>query len=66
MSDMNGNVLYTPGLHFGFNFPAFLIVMLLTMVLVRGIRESAESQQHHGHPENLRDPRLHHRGISLS
>jgi basic amino acid/polyamine antiporter, APA family len=43
MSDMTGNVLYTPGLHFGFNFPAFLIVMLLTVVLVRGIRESAEA-----------------------
>ena len=36
-------MLYAPGLHFGFNFPAFLIVMLLTMVLVRGIRESAEA-----------------------
>ena len=36
-------MLYTPGWHFGFNFPAFLIVMLLTVVLVRGIRESAET-----------------------
>src|SRR4029434_7546280 len=43
MSDMNGNMLYAPGLHFGFNFPAFLIVMFLTVVLVRGIRESAEA-----------------------
>ena len=33
----------TPGWHLGFNIPAFLIVMLLTMVLVRGIRESAET-----------------------
>ena len=32
-----------PGWHFGFNIPAFLIVMLLTVVLVRGIRESAET-----------------------
>ena len=29
------------GWHFGFNLPAFLIVVLLTVVLVRGIRESA-------------------------
>src|SRR5206468_6985139 len=27
----------------GFNIPAFLVVVLLTMVLVRGIRESAET-----------------------
>ena len=32
-----------PGWHFGFNIPAFLIVMLITVVLVRGIRESAEA-----------------------
>jgi len=43
LSDLKGNVLYTPGLHFGFNIPAFLVVMLLTVVLVRGIRESAEA-----------------------
>ncbi len=43
LTDLNGDVLYTPGLHFGFNVPAFLIVMLLTVVLVRGIRESAEA-----------------------
>ena len=35
--------VYTPGWHFGFNIAAFLIVMLLTIVLVRGIRESAET-----------------------
>src|SRR5437667_5142193 len=29
------------GLHLVFNLPAFLIVMLLTVILVRGIRESA-------------------------
>jgi basic amino acid/polyamine antiporter, APA family len=40
---VSGNVLYPPGFHFGFNCPAFLIVMLLTVVLVRGIRESAET-----------------------
>jgi APA family basic amino acid/polyamine antiporter len=43
MSSLQGNVLYAPGWHFGFNIPAFLIVMLLTVVLVRGIRESAET-----------------------
>jgi APA family basic amino acid/polyamine antiporter len=41
LSDLQGNVLYDPGWHFGFNWPAFIIVMLLTIVLVRGIRESA-------------------------
>ena len=43
MADFQGNMLFAPGWHFGFNFPAFLVVMLLTMVLVRGIRESAET-----------------------
>jgi APA family basic amino acid/polyamine antiporter len=43
MSDFSGNELLPPGWHFGFNWPAFLIVMLLTVVLVRGIRESAET-----------------------
>ena len=43
MQDFQGNVLYSSGWHFGFNIPAFLIVMLLTMILVRGIRESAET-----------------------
>ncbi len=43
LTGVSGDVLYTPGWHFGFNFPAFLIVMLLTVVLVRGIRESAET-----------------------
>ncbi len=43
LQDLAGKTLYTPGWHFGFNFPAFIIVMLLTVVLVRGIRESAET-----------------------
>jgi len=43
LTDLKGDVLYNPGWHFGFNVPAFLVVMLLTMVLVRGIRESAET-----------------------
>jgi APA family basic amino acid/polyamine antiporter len=43
LSDLQGNTLYPPGWHFGFNWPAFIIVMLLTVILVRGIRESAEA-----------------------
>jgi basic amino acid/polyamine antiporter, APA family len=43
LTDLQGNPLYPPGWHFGFNWPAFIIVMLLTLVLVRGIRESAET-----------------------
>jgi APA family basic amino acid/polyamine antiporter len=43
LSDFQGNTLYTPGWHFGFNWPAFIIVMILTVILVRGIRESART-----------------------
>jgi basic amino acid/polyamine antiporter, APA family len=43
MTDLKGATVYASGWHFGFNFPAFLIVLVLTMVLVRGIRESAET-----------------------
>ena len=43
LQDFAGHDLYPPGWHFGFNIPAFLIVMLLTVVLVRGIRESART-----------------------
>src|SRR5277367_670057 len=43
LQDLQGNVIYNSGWHFGFNIPAFLIVMLVTVVLVRGIRESAEA-----------------------
>ncbi len=43
LQDLAGNNLYNPGWHFGFNIPAFLIVMLLTVILVRGIRESAST-----------------------
>jgi basic amino acid/polyamine antiporter, APA family len=43
LQDLQGHDLYASGWHFGFNIPAFLIVMLLTMVLVRGIRESAQT-----------------------
>lgn len=43
LQDLQGNTLYDPGWHFGFNWPAFIVVMLLTIVLVRGIRESADA-----------------------
>jgi APA family basic amino acid/polyamine antiporter len=43
LSDLQGNTLYDPGWHFGFNWPAFVIVMLLTIILVRGIKESARA-----------------------
>src|SRR3989454_8784127 len=43
LSDLEGNMLYAPGWHFGFNWPAFIIVMLLTVILVRGIKESART-----------------------
>jgi len=43
LQDLQGGTLYGPGWHFGFNWPAFIIVMLLTIILVRGIKESAET-----------------------
>ena len=43
LQDLAGKDIYKAGWHFGFNIPAFLIVLLLTAVLVRGIRESART-----------------------
>ncbi len=43
LQDLQGHDIYQPGWHAGFNIPAFLIVLLLTVVLVRGIRESART-----------------------
>lgn len=43
LQDFSGKVLYQPGWHFGFNVPAFVVVMVITMVLVRGIRESVRT-----------------------
>ncbi|HSU20137.1 MAG TPA: amino acid permease, partial [Acidobacteriaceae bacterium] len=43
LTDLTGNTVYNPGWHFGFNIPAFLIVIILTVILVRGIRESART-----------------------
>ncbi|HWR34959.1 MAG TPA: amino acid permease [Clostridia bacterium] len=39
----SGGAGHAAGWHFGFNLPAFVVVMVLTVVLVRGIRESAET-----------------------
>ncbi|HXB61400.1 MAG TPA: amino acid permease [Acidobacteriaceae bacterium] len=43
LQDLQGNSIYGNGWHFGFNIPAFIIVMLLTILLVRGIRESVKT-----------------------
>jgi basic amino acid/polyamine antiporter, APA family len=43
LQDLQGKDIYSVGWHAGFNIPAFLIVLLLTVVLVRGIRESART-----------------------
>ncbi len=43
LQDLQGRDIYGAGWHAGFNIPAFLIVLLLTVVLVRGIRESART-----------------------
>jgi APA family basic amino acid/polyamine antiporter len=43
LQDLAGKDIYKAGWHFGFNIPAFLIVIILTMILVRGIRESART-----------------------
>ena len=43
LQDLAGNDIYKPGWHWGFDIPAFLVVMILTVILVRGIRESART-----------------------
>jgi APA family basic amino acid/polyamine antiporter len=43
LQDFAGNTIFKSGWHFGFNIPAFLIVMFITVILVRGIRESAST-----------------------
>ena len=37
-----------------FNLPAFMVLMVLSWVLVRGVRESARDQQHHGADQDRR------------
>ena len=43
LQDLAGKDIFGIGWHFGFDIPAFIIVLLLTVVLVRGIRESART-----------------------
>jgi APA family basic amino acid/polyamine antiporter len=43
LQDFAGHEIYKPGWHHGFDIPAFLVVMVLTVILVRGIRESART-----------------------
>jgi basic amino acid/polyamine antiporter, APA family len=43
LQDLAGKDIFPTGWHFGFDIPAFIIVLLLTVVLVRGIRESART-----------------------
>ena len=43
LQDLAGKDIFAEGWHFGFDIPAFVIVLLLTVVLVRGIRESART-----------------------
>ena len=43
LQDLAGNDIFHAGWHVGFDIPAFVIVLLLTVVLVRGIRESART-----------------------
>ena len=37
----SGSSQFVPGWHFGFNLPAFLVVMVLTVILVRGTSKRA-------------------------
>jgi APA family basic amino acid/polyamine antiporter len=43
LQDLAGKDIYASGWHAGFDIPAFLIVLLLTVVLVLGIRESSRT-----------------------
>ncbi len=56
LQDLQGKDIYATGWHAGFNIPAFLIVLLLTVVLgARDTRVGAD-QQHHGSGEDRCDP----------
>ena len=43
LQDLAGKDIFAPGWHSGFDIPAFLIVLILTVVLVLGIRESSRT-----------------------
>ncbi len=59
LTDLAGNTIYAPGWHYGFNIPAFVIVILLTFILVRGIRESARTNNIMVLINDRHDPHLH-------
>ncbi len=43
LQDLAGKDIFPPGWHPGFDIPAFLVVLFITVVLVIGIRESART-----------------------
>jgi APA family basic amino acid/polyamine antiporter len=43
LQDLAGKDIFPTGWHFGFDIPAFVVVLLLTVILVRGIQESART-----------------------
>src|SRR5580698_3164546 len=43
LQDLAGDDIFAAGWHRGFDIPAFFIVLLLTVILVRGVRESART-----------------------
>lgn len=43
LQDLAGKDIFAAGWHRGFDIPAFVVVLLLTVILVRGIRESART-----------------------
>ena len=59
LQDLAGKDIFLPGWHFGFDIPAFVVVLLLTVVLVRGIRESAQTNNIMVLVKIFGDPALH-------
>ncbi len=59
LQDLAGQGYLPAGWHAGFNIPAFLIVLLLTVVLVRGHSGVGADQQHHGAGEDCGDSAVH-------
>ena len=65
LTDLQGKTLYDPGWHFGFNWPAFIIVMLLTVDSRPRHPRIRQRQQHHGRAENRRHHGLRHLRLAL-
>ena len=65
MSNFEGATLYSPGWHFGFNIPAFLVVMLLDGGSGPRHPRIRRDQQRHGPVENRRHSHLRLRGASF-